>query len=115
MIKSGPGGPAVGQPLFNAPDNALAFWNTYQVTDRFAVGGGLNLVSARYGQITNPVEKAPGYVTGDLMARYQLTRHVRLQANVYNLSDAYYIDELHGFHIIPGPGRSALFSLAVDY
>ena len=115
VITSGPGGPAVGQPLFNAPNNALAFWNTYQVTGRFAVGGGLNLVSARYGQITNPVEKAPGYVTGDLMARYQLTAHVRLQANVYNLSNAYYIDELHGFHLIPGPGRSALFSLAVDY
>ena len=115
VIKSGPGGPAVGQPLFNAPDNALAFWNTYQITDRLAVGGGLNLVSARYGQITNPVEKAPGYVTGDLMARYQLTPHLRLQANVYNLANTYYADELHGFHIIPGPGRSALFSLAVDY
>ena len=115
MIATDAGGPAVGQPLFNAPDNALAFWNTYQITSRLAVGGGLNLVSARYGQNTAPVEKVPGYVTGDLMARYQLTAHLRLQANVYNLSDAYYADELHGFHIIPGPGRSALFSLVASY
>jgi catecholate siderophore receptor len=112
VIKSDPGGPAVGQPLFNAPDNAFDLFTTYQLTPRLAVGGGLNMVSRRYGQITNPVEAAPGYVTGNLMAKYQLTQNVRVQVNVENVSDAYYYDQLHGFHIIPGAGRSALFTLA---
>ncbi|MBE7218768.1 MAG: TonB-dependent siderophore receptor [Caulobacteraceae bacterium] len=115
VIRSGAGGPAVGQPLFNAPDNAFDLFTTYQLTSRLAFGGGLNLVSRRYGQITNPVEEAPGYVTGNVMAKYQLTQNLRLQVNVYNLSDADYADALHGFHIIPGAGRSALFTVAAAF
>jgi catecholate siderophore receptor len=115
VIRSDKGGPAVGQPLFNAPDNSFALFTTYQITPRLAVGGGLNTVTRRYGQITAPVEVAPGYTTGDLMAKYQLTQNVRLQVNVYNVADTYYYDQLHGFHIIPGAGRSALFSAAASF
>ena len=41
VIKSAPGGPAVGIGLFNAPDNAFALFTTYQLTDRLEVGGGM--------------------------------------------------------------------------
>ncbi len=58
---------------------------------------------------------APGYTTVDAMARYALTDRLRLQVNVYNLGDVNYADALHGFHIVPGAGRSAVFSVAAAF
>jgi catecholate siderophore receptor len=38
-----------------------------------------------------------------------------LQVNVYNLTDRYYYDQIHNWHIVPGAGRSALFSASFKY
>ena len=48
------------------------------------------------------------------MVQWQASQHVRLQINVKNLTDKYYYDQLHGFHVIPGEGRTALFTVAVN-
>ena len=45
-------------------------------------------------------------------AKWQATKHVRLQVNVNNLTDKFYYDALHGFHVVPGEGRTALFTVA---
>ena len=46
------------------------------------------------------------------MVKWQATDHLRLQVNVSNFTNAYYIDAIHGFHAIPGEGATALFSVA---
>jgi catecholate siderophore receptor len=112
VVKSGPGGPPVGIGLFDAPKNSAALWTTYQLPLGIQIGGGLNYVSRRYGQITKPFERAPGYTVLDAMVKWQATPHIRLQVNVNNITNKYYYDELHGFHIIPGEGRAALFTIA---
>ncbi len=114
VIKTAPGGPAVGMPLFNAPKGSFNLWTTYQLPYKIEIGGGVNHVSSRLGQNTPPIETAPGYTTVDAMAKYQLSQRIRVQLNVYNIGDTYYYDQLHGFHIIPGPGRSALLTLALS-
>ncbi len=45
------------------------------------------------------------------MAKYPLTEHMELRANLYNITNAYYYDQIHPAHIVPGAARSALFRL----
>ena len=112
-VKTVTGGPPLNSPLFNAPDNSFALWTSYKLPNRVELGGGLNYMSRRYASLTTkPFTYAPGYTTMDLMAKWQATDHVRLQANINNVTDAYYFDQIHPFHIIPGEGRTALFTIA---
>ncbi|WP_343611007.1 TonB-dependent siderophore receptor [Novosphingobium sp.] len=112
-VRSVTGGPAVGSPLFNVPRDSLALWSSYQLTHRLQIGGGMNYQSRRFASpTTTPWTSIPGYTTFDAMAKYQLSDHIRFQVNVKNLTDKYYYDQLHGFHVIPGEGRTALFTLA---
>jgi catecholate siderophore receptor len=112
-VKTVAGGPPLGSPLFNAPKSALALWTTYRFPFRVEVGGGLNCESRRYASLTtNPFTSVPGYTTLDAMVKWQATQHMRLQVNLSNLTDKTYYDQLHGFHVIPGEGRTAMFTLA---
>jgi catecholate siderophore receptor len=112
-VKTVPGGPPLNSPLFNAPRNSVALWTTYQLPHRVQIGGGLNTQSRRYASLTTtPFTSVPGYTTLDAMAKWQATEHIRLQVNITNLTDAYYYDQIHGFHVIPGEGRTAMFTLA---
>jgi catecholate siderophore receptor len=112
-VKTVPGGPPLNSPLFNAPKNRVAIWTTYQLPYGIEVGGGLNSVSRRFASLTTtPFTSVPGYTTVDLLLKWQATRRIRVQVNINNLTDRYYYDQLHGFHVVPGEGRSALFTLA---
>src|SRR5262249_18498963 len=93
--------------------NAFALWTTYQVLPQLEVGGGLNYVDKRYASLTtNPFTSVPGYTTLDLMAKWQATRHLRLQVTVNNLARKFHYNALPGFHLNPGEGRTALFTVA---
>lgn len=107
---------AVGEPLNNVPENLFNLWSEYQVSHRVEVGAGGNFVGARAANTatiapTTVVESAPGYAVVNAMAKYEISEHITLRANVNNLLDRFYIDELHPGHAIPGPGTSALFGL----
>ncbi|HEY4031816.1 MAG TPA: TonB-dependent siderophore receptor [Caulobacteraceae bacterium] len=112
VIKTAPGGPRLGGRLFNAPDSSANLWTSYALTKQLEIGAGVDYVGLRYG---NDTEIAPGYATFDAMLKYRINAHLRAQVNVYNIGDRNYADALHGFHVIPGAGRSALFSLAADF
>jgi catecholate siderophore receptor len=109
----------VGNVPPNAPHHTASLFTTYRLPWRdLELGGGLNYVSSRTASSTpvagtNTVERAPGYFTLSLMAKYPINEHMSVQANVANVTDRYYYDELHPGHIILGPARSALFTLNV--
>ncbi|HEX3367336.1 TonB-dependent siderophore receptor [Phenylobacterium sp.] len=112
-IKTVPGGPPLNSPLFNAPRDSAALWTTYQLPMRIEIGGGVNYLSRRFASLTTvPFTSVPGYTTLDLMAKWQATDHIRLQVNVNNVTDKFFFDQVHGFHVVPGEGRTALFTLA---
>jgi catecholate siderophore receptor len=109
---------AVGYRLANVPNNLFNLWTTYQPMQRLTVGGGGNYVDSRTASSTVPldpttglVKQVPGYVILNAMARYTLTDNLSLQANVFNLANRNYIDEIHPAHIVPGAGTSGLFGL----
>jgi catecholate siderophore receptor len=112
-VRTDAGGPLLGSPLFNAPKNSVAAWTTYQLPFRIQIGGGVNYQSRRYVTLTTtPFTSVPGYTTFDAMVKWQATDLIRLQVNVKNLTDKYFYDQVHGFHVIPGEGRTALFTVA---
>ena len=60
---------------------------------------------------TGLVKQAPSYWVANAMGSYSFTEHITLQANVFNLANKNYIDEIHPGHIVPGAGTSGLFGL----
>ena len=64
---------------------------------------------------TGLVKRAPGYWVFNAMAKYPVTEHIELRANVYNLADKYYYDQIHPAHIVPGAARSALLSINFQF
>ena len=45
------------------------------------------------------------------MIERPITEFVTLHANVYNLTDRYYYDQLHPAHIVLGPSRNTLIGI----
>ena len=87
------------------PEHSGTVWTTWQMTPRLRVGAGVNLRSSQT-PIRNPGWAVPGFVTGDLMAEYQLIqRQLTLKFNVSNVSNKLYADALYTGHYIPGAGR----------
>ncbi len=116
VTRTTPGGPLLGAPLTMAPKNSASLWTEYAFTTELKMGLGVVNLSSRLAQNTpTSYLVAPGYTTVDAMAKYALTDHISLQLNVSNLTDEYYFDQLHPFHVIPGPGRTALLSMQLRY
>jgi catecholate siderophore receptor len=112
---------AVGFPLANVPRHTFAFWNNYSIR-RFNVGLGTNYVSSRTASSTAPLDatthllkQVPGYWVFNAMLEHPLGEHLDIQANVYNIANRYYYDELHPNHIVLGPGRSALIGFKIKF
>jgi catecholate siderophore receptor len=99
----------------NTPKHAATFWSVHEVVPRFQISGGGRFVSSQYTQNVPPIKTVPGFWEFDAMARYAITTSTAAQVNVNNLTDRYYYDQLHFFHVVPGPGRNALFSVKVRF
>jgi catecholate siderophore receptor len=113
---------AIGAQLANVPRHTFAAWNNWQLPWRVRVGFGANFAGARTASSTVPIEpisglikQAPSYWVFNAMAEYKVGEHAALHANVYNLADRYYYDQLHPSHIVPGPARSALMGIRFKF
>ncbi len=112
----------LGHRLANVPMHTANLFTTYTLPFKLELGGGLSYVSSRYASSTprvvggvNFFSEAPGYVTFNAMAKYPVTDNLSLQVNIANLTDKYYYDLLHPSHVVPGAGRSALFTANVKF
>lgn len=106
-----------GYSLRNAPQDTVNFWNTYDLSEKFSIGAGLDAVTDRNGgklalmpNGSYVIEDVPGYITFSGMVKYNLDKNISIQANGTNLGNAYYIDQVHPGHIVPGAGRAVLVS-----
>jgi catecholate siderophore receptor len=109
---------AVGARLANVPRHTFTVWQTYRLPWKTRIGAGGNFVGSRtasstvpFDPITGLVKQAPGYWVFNAMVERPITEHATLHANVYNLADRYYYDQLHPAHIVLGPARSALIGI----
>ena len=101
----------VGNHLRNVPDHSGTFWSVYELPLGLEIGGGVRYVGKRYTNETNNREIGD-YWTVDATLAYEFGPGTALRLNVFNLLDERYIDQVGGGHFVPGPGRSAIATLA---
>ncbi|HEY1802119.1 MAG TPA: TonB-dependent receptor, partial [Terriglobales bacterium] len=111
---------SIGLPLQNVPHNLFNLWTEYRLPRGYEVGAGSNFVGARDANSTTltslaSLESAPEYWTFNAMFKREINEHIAVQVNINNLTDRYYLDELHPGHVIPGAGTSALFSVNLKF
>ena len=95
------------------PRHQLSAWTRYDLTDRFALGGGLLWQSGQYATASNTV-RLPGFARVDLAAYYALSEQVSVQLNIENLLDERYYPSAHGNSNIQ-PGEPLNGSLSVRF
>ncbi len=111
----------LGNPLQNAPKWHVALWTTYDVpaVEGLTVGGGMQFMSSRYASSTvdgnGYYDEVPGYVTGSLMAAYQINPHIAVQANIDNISNTSCTDGLDNDHVLPCEGTTGIVAVHVRY
>lgn len=106
---------APGTPLANVPEHTYSAWLTWTPTTALQFGAGGRYVDERLAVITAPVKRVDSYFALDAMASYQVNQNLRLKLNLTNLTDEYYFDQLHPFHVVPGAGFGAVFAINLDY
>lgn len=94
------------QSKFIAP-NSFSLWSSYDITERWRVGGGANYMDDRYMNDANTIT-VEDYWRYDAMVGYKVSKNLDLQLNVLNLTDETIYDASHvGLFATVAPGRSA--------
>ena len=114
-VTRGAPGSVPGAKLATVPEHSLSVWVDYLVSDRFDIGLGARYVSEQLAQSTGAGKIVPSYSLVDAMARYRMSDTVTLKLNLANLTDEYYFDQLHPWHVVPGAGFTATFAVNVVY
>ncbi len=101
-------------PLQNTAPNQVNVWAEYEPSEKWKLGTGLNYLGRRPADV-NGQASVPSYLTWDAMVSYRVNRHLTLQVNGLNLTDALYFTNSYFSspaenHVVPGPGRTVLFT-----
>ncbi len=115
VVTSAAGAAPVGSRLTGAPEDSFSAWAAYDISSRFEVGLGARYLSEQLGQNVPPIKRVDEYWAFDAMGKYHVSDSLTLKLNLTNLGDEYYFDQLHPFHVVPGPGLTAVFAVNVVY
>ncbi len=94
-----------------APDT-FSIWMNWIASNRFDLGAGARYVDER---VVGNSKRVDDYWAFDAMAEYAYSDSLRFKLNLTNLTDEVYFDQLHPWHVIPGPGLTAVFAINLDY
>ncbi|KAA8735730.1 TonB-dependent receptor [Acinetobacter qingfengensis] len=108
----------VGARLLNSAKhsaNLFAMYDFWQKDDRkLGVGGNIQYISARAGNIADDGFELPSYTLLNLNAYYQLNPELRFQFTLNNvLNKTYYTSSLKDVWVTPGNPREVF--LSIDY
>ncbi len=96
------------------PEHSGTVWTTYQFTPQLRLGAGLNFRGQQ--RPTRVAFSVPSYVTADLMAEYLFDfERVSLKANLTNISNKLYADQLYPGHYVPGAGRTLQVTASLKF
>ena len=101
----------VGNRLGNVPKHSGTLWTLYHLPQGIEIGGGVRYVSSRYTNTTN-LRRVDDYMVADATLGYDISKSMTLRVNAFNIFDKRYADQIGGGHFVPGPGRSAVATLA---
>lgn len=106
-------GGETGRPSLT-PKHTGTIWATYRAQARWRLGAGLNLRSAQTPN-RNPGWEVPGYATLDAMAEYVHDARLSFKANLNNLSNRLYADQLYSGHYVPGAARMLQLTASLKF
>lgn len=107
--------PNTGNYLHYIARHSFSVWSTYDVTEKWKVGGGATYTGKRYMNAAN-TSALPEQWRVDLMTSYAFNEHTSLQLNVNNVFDEKLYDASHvGLFANTGPGRNATLKLNVKF
>jgi catecholate siderophore receptor len=95
----------------NVPQNNFSFWLNWAASSKLGLGAGARYVDERFWGN----KSVPDYWTFDAMARYRWSDTISFKLNLTNITDEYYFDQLHPWHVFPGHGRAAVLAVNFDY
>ena len=97
------------------PQNMVSLWNSYQVTDAFGLGLGVSYQDESFVNNNNSAV-LPSYTRFDAAAFYDVSKNLRLQVNVENLTDTLYFPTSHSTHqITVGAPLNARFTISGNF
>ncbi len=110
---------ARGSRLLNVPEHSGSLLGVYEFLDGelrgLELGGGVNYVGERSGNVADSGFELPGYTTVDLLARYQATPDLTLGVNLNNALDrTYYERSYSNVWVMPGEPRNLSLSLSLN-
>ncbi|HEY2345405.1 MAG TPA: TonB-dependent siderophore receptor [Xanthomonadaceae bacterium] len=110
---------AIGRFAPNTPNNAFSLWTTFEPTDEWVLGAGLNYMSHRYADTENTAG-LPAYTVFNAMASYKVDDHWKLQVNLDNIANKLYFNNVYYSgadenHAVPGAGRTLIFTADFHY
>lgn len=113
-----------GAAINFSPKNSATLWTRYALPFPLTIGAGARYVDSQArtvnndpGSIVAGIVEVDHYWVFDAMAQYELTRHVDLQLNVYNLADEDYVASVNnsGHRYFPGTPRSYLMAVNLKF
>jgi outer membrane receptor for ferric coprogen and ferric-rhodotorulic acid len=101
------------------PRQLLKIFTTYRPLDKLVIGGGVNWRSKNYSDTFTPTGSAfrfqqDAYALISLMARYEVSEKLSLQANLENLTNKTYYSQI-GFYQQYRYGAPRNYSLSLKY
>ena len=110
---------ARGSRLLNVPKHSGSLLGVYEFLDGslrgLELGGGVNYVGNRSGNVADSGFELPGYTTVDLLARYKATEDLTLGVNLNNAFDrTYYERSYSNLWVMPGEPRNLSLSLSLN-
>lgn len=104
-----------GSTLANVPKDTLSLWNRYDLGSRWGIGLGVIKRSEMFASVDNAVT-VPGYTRVDAAVYYQLNQHLRLQANIENLTDErYFVSANSNNNITPGSPLAVRVNMTASF
>lgn len=89
-----PGDQYDGNWLVRTPEFSASLWTTYQVAEKWTIGGGVRYQGESMANSANTVT-VPGYAVFDAMLQYEHSEHLTFRLNAYNLLDRDYISSIN--------------------
>ena len=96
----------LGRHLPNTPRHSFTMWTTYDVTQKWTVGGGAIYQSLGWANVGNTAY-VPEFWRFDAMVSYKVDEKSTVQLNVYNLTNQLYYAQYFGGNVVPASGRWA--------
>ena len=104
-----------GAQVAQVPHNTLSFWNNYQLLPKLGAALGILYRTDMFATIDNTVT-LPGYTRVDFAAFYNVTKDLRLQANLENaFNKSYWTNADSNMNISPGFPRTLRIALTAAF